>query len=64
MFLIFKQSIYGCDVKDLRDKQNTNGWRPLDIIITLLPQQGSSGSQEVYAKTNLHIICASKYPKV
>ncbi|XP_031618624.1 eIF-2-alpha kinase GCN2 [Contarinia nasturtii] len=57
------QSIYGNDVCDLRDRRNTV-WRPLDIVITLLPQKGSSGTHEAYAKTNLHIICPSKYPKV
>lgn len=58
------QSIFGSDVKDLRDKRTTTQWKPLDMVITLLPQQGSSQNREIYAKTNLHIICPSKYPKV
>lgn len=62
--LYFFQSIFGSDVRDLRDKRNVIGWRPLDLIITLLPQKGSSRNREIYAKTNLRVICPSKYPKV
>lgn len=58
------QSIFGSDVIDLRDHKNNGVWKPMDIVITLLPQKGSSGTHEAYAKTKLHIICPSKYPKV
>lgn len=52
-------------MRDLRDKQNAAGWRPLDIVISLLPQKGSSsGNREAYTQSKLRIICPSKYPKV
>lgn len=58
------QAIFGNDVNDLRENVAGNGWRPLDLIISLFPQKGSSGNGEAYTKTKLHIICSSKYPKV
>lgn len=49
------------DVEDLRTEGE---WKPLEVKIALKPQQGSSGVQDVYAKTHLHVICTSKYPKM
>lgn len=64
-FIISFQSIFGNDVKDLRENGGAAiGWRPLDLVIKLLPQQGSSGHREAYTRTNLHVICPSKYPRV
>lgn len=62
--MICCQSIFGDDVKDLRDKLDTQQWRPLVLLIKLLPQKGSSYNREVYAETQLHVICPAKYPKV
>ncbi|KAJ8925528.1 hypothetical protein NQ315_009367 [Exocentrus adspersus] len=56
------QAIYGDDLKDLRGKAVWNKWRPLNLSISLTPQQGSSGTQEIYVKIDLHIICSEKYP--
>lgn len=61
--MLYLQAIYGSDVCDLRQKQANNGWKPLDLVIALLPQKGSSGTHEAYVKTKLHVICGSKYPK-
>ncbi|CAH1116543.1 unnamed protein product [Phaedon cochleariae] len=56
------QAIYGCDIKDLRGKSVWKRWKPLDLSITLTPQQGSLGTQEIYVKVDLHIICNDEYP--
>ncbi|KAJ8942596.1 hypothetical protein NQ318_006226, partial [Aromia moschata] len=56
------EAIYGADVKDLRGKAVWNRWTPLNVSLSLTPQQGSSGTQEIYVKIDLHIICSEKYP--
>lgn len=53
------KAIYGEDVKDLRGKKSST---PLDLIISLIPQQGTSGIHETHAKLDLHITCSETYP--
>uniref|UniRef100_A0A336LN81 non-specific serine/threonine protein kinase n=1 Tax=Culicoides sonorensis TaxID=179676 RepID=A0A336LN81_CULSO len=54
------KSIFGSDVQDLRNIQKK--WKPLNIKIRLTPQKGSSGDQQTYVSTSLHISCSAKYP--
>ncbi|XP_030764956.1 eIF-2-alpha kinase GCN2 [Sitophilus oryzae] len=56
------RAIYGKDIKDLRKKPAWNNWSPLDLAVTLTPQIGSSGNQEVYVQVDLHVICPEEYP--
>ncbi|GAB0096649.1 eukaryotic translation initiation factor 2-alpha kinase 4 [Sergentomyia squamirostris] len=56
------QSIFGQDVEDLRE--SGQGWKPLNVRLTLTPTLGSSGTTEIYVRTTLHIICTNKYPKI
>lgn len=46
----------------MRKLSKTDVWKPLDLAITLTPQQGSSGTHEVYVKIDLHVVCSDKYP--
>ncbi|XP_049955903.1 eIF-2-alpha kinase GCN2 [Schistocerca serialis cubense] len=57
------KAIFVEELKDLRHNDAWNIWRPLDIIITLTPQQGSSGRHEVHAQVDLHVICSENYPE-
>lgn len=57
------KAIFVEELKDLRHNDAWNIWRPLDIIITLTPQQGSSGRHEVHAQVDLHVTCSEKYPE-
>nr|CAI5829716.1 unnamed protein product [Callosobruchus analis] len=57
------QAIYGTDLKDLRKKAAWNRWSPLNVSISLKPQQGSVGMQDIYATIDLHIVCDGKYPE-
>lgn len=54
------QSIFGSDVQDLRNIQKK--WKPLNLKIRLIPQKGSSGDQQSYVSTSLHVSCSTKYP--
>ncbi|XP_043271459.1 eIF-2-alpha kinase GCN2 [Venturia canescens] len=56
------KSIFGDELKDLRKNKQKKKWQPLEILITLIPQQGMSGPVEVYAQIDLHIFCDDKYP--
>lgn len=56
------QSIFGDELRDLRQGKNKRKWQPLDIVITLTPQKGMSGSGEVHAQIDLHVTCNDKYP--
>uniref|UniRef100_A0A8D8LTM2 non-specific serine/threonine protein kinase n=2 Tax=Cacopsylla melanoneura TaxID=428564 RepID=A0A8D8LTM2_9HEMI len=56
------EAIFG---NDLQNKRPQNGkWSPLDIELTVYPQQGSSfnTSKQVHAKLNLRVQCSAKYP--
>ncbi|KAG5896432.1 hypothetical protein JTB14_022511 [Gonioctena quinquepunctata] len=57
------QAIYGNDLRDLRKKPAWDRWTPLNLSLTLTPQQGSAGTQEIYVKVDLHIVCSDQYPK-
>ncbi|XP_066996679.1 eIF-2-alpha kinase GCN2 [Anabrus simplex] len=57
------KSIYAQQLQDLREEIAWNVWRPLDLAITLKPQQGSSGLQEVHAQIDLHVTCSENYPE-
>ncbi|RZC35247.1 Pkinase, RWD and/or tRNA-synt His domain containing protein [Asbolus verrucosus] len=56
------EAIYGDDLKDLRAKGAWNGWTPLNLSISLKPQQGSSGFHEIHVKVDLHVVCTDAYP--
>lgn len=59
------QSIYEDVLKDLRVKpKNSKKWVPLNLSLTLTPQQGSIGTQEIYVKIDLHVVCSNNYPDV
>ncbi|XP_012285402.1 eIF-2-alpha kinase GCN2 [Orussus abietinus] len=57
------KSIFGDELRDLRKTKQRKKWQPLDIVITLTPQQGMSGPAQVYAQLDLHITCGEKYPE-
>ena len=59
MFLLF-QSIFG---DQLFAKDSENEWKPLDFVLSLGPQQGSLGPQDVHAHIDMHIICTENYPE-
>lgn len=46
----------------MRGKRVGKKWAPLNLSISLNPQQGSSGLHEIYVKVDLHIICSETYP--
>nr|CAD7397392.1 unnamed protein product [Timema cristinae] len=56
------KAIFAREMRDVRNDQAWGLWSPLDLIITVTPQQGSSGPQEAHVTIDLHIICSSKYP--
>ncbi|XP_036323634.1 eIF-2-alpha kinase GCN2 [Rhagoletis pomonella] len=63
------KAIFGNDVEVLRPSCDTDTpaaqWKPTEIRISLTPLRDSSNEHtEAYARTKLHIICPSKYPKV
>ncbi|CAB3382831.1 Hypothetical predicted protein [Cloeon dipterum] len=52
------------EFQDLRERDaGRKNRRPPDIVLTVTPQQGSSGPAEVYAKIDLHVKCNSRYPE-
>ncbi|XP_031785554.1 eIF-2-alpha kinase GCN2 [Nasonia vitripennis] len=57
------KSIFGDELCDFRKNKQKKKWQPLDIAITLTPQQGMSGPVEVYAQVDLHVACGDNYPK-
>lgn len=63
-FLFYFQAIFNEDLRDLRTPGIWNKWKPLDIIITLSPFQGSQGLREIHAQVDLRIICSENYPDV
>lgn len=56
------QAIYVDDIKDLRSKSKLNKWVPLNLSITLTPQQGGSGIQEAFVQVDLYVTCNHDYP--
>ncbi|XP_077285683.1 eukaryotic translation initiation factor 2 alpha kinase Gcn2 isoform X2 [Arctopsyche grandis] len=58
------QAIFGDDLKDLRGPSAWKLWKPLDILLTLYPQQGSSGNQEIHCTIGLHVMCPPEYPEI
>ncbi|XP_032674850.1 eIF-2-alpha kinase GCN2 isoform X2 [Odontomachus brunneus] len=56
------KSIFGDELRELRKNKNKKKWQSLDIVVTLTPQKGMSGPAQIYAQTDLHIICGEKYP--
>uniref|UniRef100_A0A034VIK7 Eukaryotic translation initiation factor 2-alpha kinase 4 n=1 Tax=Bactrocera dorsalis TaxID=27457 RepID=A0A034VIK7_BACDO len=63
------KAIFANDVEVLRPSCDTDTpaaqWKPTEIRISLTPLRDSSnGHTEAYARTKLHIICPSKYPKI
>ncbi|XP_015584813.1 eIF-2-alpha kinase GCN2 [Cephus cinctus] len=57
------KSIFGDELYDLRKNKQRKKWQPLDVSVTLMPQQGMSGPAQVYAQIDLHVICGEKYPE-
>lgn len=56
------KSIYGDELQDLRKNKHKRKWQPLDILITLTPQEGMSGPAEIHAQLDLRITCGEQYP--
>lgn len=48
----------------MRKNKNKKKWQPMEICMTLTPQQGMSGPAEIYAKIDLLVYCCDKYPVV
>ncbi|XP_057339268.1 eIF-2-alpha kinase GCN2-like isoform X1 [Microplitis mediator] len=57
------KSIFGEDLKDLRNNKNKRKWQPLSVSMTLTPSQGMSGPVQVYAQIDLHVTCGDTYPE-
>ncbi|GFO47295.1 eukaryotic translation initiation factor 2-alpha kinase 4 [Plakobranchus ocellatus] len=57
------ESIFGSDLVDLRHKV----WkvsRPMELKLTLKPQQSMGGQSEVYAQLDMIVKCSAQYPDV
>ncbi|XP_047536765.1 eIF-2-alpha kinase GCN2 isoform X2 [Vanessa atalanta] len=57
--LVALQAIYGDAVVDNRKKSVWNEWRPIDVLLTLLPLNSSEG---VHCRATLQFICCHNYP--
>jgi len=57
------KSIFTCELQDVRKHDGRDVWHPLEIVITLTPQQGSSGLEEVHVHIDLHVTCSEQYPE-
>ncbi|KAK3700276.1 hypothetical protein RRG08_033554 [Elysia crispata] len=58
------ESIFGTDLEDLRLKVAWKVARPLELRLTLKPQQSMGGQGEVYAQVDLVVKCPPRYPDV
>ncbi|RUS85381.1 hypothetical protein EGW08_006866, partial [Elysia chlorotica] len=58
------ESIYGTDLEDLRRKVAWKVARPLELRLTLKPQQSMGGQAETYAQVDLVVKCPPRYPDV
>ncbi|XP_051161013.1 eIF-2-alpha kinase GCN2 [Leptopilina boulardi] len=56
------KSIYGDELQDLRKNKHKRKWQPLDILVTLTPQEGMSGPAEIHVQLDLRITCGEQYP--
>ncbi|XP_026676040.1 eIF-2-alpha kinase GCN2 [Diaphorina citri] len=55
------EAIFGDDLQNKR-LEGTD-WSPLDIELTVYPQQGSSfGTKQIHARLNLQVKCSANYP--
>ncbi|XP_045486079.1 eIF-2-alpha kinase GCN2 [Pieris rapae] len=57
--MVALQAIYGDAVVDIRKKAVWSEWRPLDILLTLLPLHNSEG---VHCSVTLQLKCCHNYP--
>ena len=57
------KAIFGEELEDLRTQNEADTWKPLDFVLYLRPQQGSSGVQEIHAQIHLRIQCSHLYPQ-
>ncbi|XP_034249523.1 eIF-2-alpha kinase GCN2 isoform X2 [Thrips palmi] len=57
------KAIFGDELEDLRNPSENDVWQPLDFILNLTPQQGSSGVKEIHAQIHLHVSCCRLYPE-
>ncbi|BFZ11743.1 hypothetical protein BsWGS_14782 [Bradybaena similaris] len=58
------ESIFGRDVIDLRRKAAWNVFQPLELKLTLKPQQSMGDEGNVYVQLDMVIKCPPKYPDV
>ncbi|XP_012935952.1 eIF-2-alpha kinase GCN2 isoform X1 [Aplysia californica] len=58
------ESIFGDDLEDLRKKVAWKVARPLELILSLKPQQSTGGEGQVYAQVDMVIKCPPRYPDV
>lgn len=57
------KAIFGDELEDQRIPTENDVWQPLDFILHLTPQQGSSGAKEIHAQIHLHVSCCRLYPE-
>ncbi|GFX96444.1 eIF-2-alpha kinase GCN2 [Trichonephila clavipes] len=59
--LISISSIYFDEVKDLRKR--TKRWKPLEMIVTVFPEESMTADKSSNLKIDLYIKCSASYPK-
>lgn len=57
------KAIFENELEDLRKLDENDLWQPLDFVLYLSPQQGSSGIQEIHADVHLQVTCCQSYPE-
>ncbi|KAJ1529287.1 hypothetical protein ONE63_006085 [Megalurothrips usitatus] len=55
------KAIFEDELEVLREQSDV--WHPLDFLLSLGPQQGSSGAREIHAHVQLHVECCHLYPE-
>ncbi|CAL1296337.1 unnamed protein product [Larinioides sclopetarius] len=56
-------SIYCNEVKDLRKNSGGQKWKPLEMIITVYPEESMTGDKDHNLQVDLYIRCSENYPK-
>ncbi|CAH0391950.1 unnamed protein product [Bemisia tabaci] len=56
------KAIFGEALHDNHEDNPSYEWKPLDVTISITPQQDSRGYNQVHAKFALHVVCSEKYP--
>ncbi|GFS95379.1 eIF-2-alpha kinase GCN2 [Nephila pilipes] len=61
--LLSISSIYFNEVKDLRKHAGMLKWKPLEMIITVFPEESMTADKNNDLKVDLYIRCSENYPK-